>query len=70
MRPATEGRAAPRTPALTTTIEPLEYFRRTQAALGDRYRLQRTIAATHELALFEAWDQLLKRRVSLRVDVD
>jgi serine/threonine protein kinase len=70
MRPADEGRAAPRTPALTTTIEPLEYFRRTQAALGDRYRLQHTIAATHELALFEAWDQLLKRRVSLRVDLD
>ena len=70
MRPADEGRAAPRTPALTTTIEPLEYFRRTQAALGDRYRLQRTIAATHELALFEAWDQLLKRRVSLRVDLE
>jgi serine/threonine protein kinase len=70
MRQADEGRAAPRTPALTTTIEPLEYFRRTQAALGDRYRLQRTIAATHELALFEAWDQLLKRRVSLRVDLD
>ena len=70
MRPADEGRTAPRTPALTTTIEPLEYFRRTQAALGDRYRLQRTIAATHELALFEAWDQLLKRRVSLRVDLD
>jgi eukaryotic-like serine/threonine-protein kinase len=70
MRPEAEGRAAPRTPALTTTIEPLEYFRRTQAALGDRYRLQRTIAATHELALFEAWDQLLKRRVSLRVDLD
>jgi eukaryotic-like serine/threonine-protein kinase len=70
MRPAAEGRAASRTPALTTTIEPLEYFRRTQAALGDRYRLQRTIAATHELALFEAWDQLLKRRVSLRVDLD
>jgi eukaryotic-like serine/threonine-protein kinase len=70
MRPADDDRAAPRTPALTTTIEPLEYFRRTQAALGDRYRLQRTIAATHELALFEAWDQLLKRRVSLRVDLD
>ena len=69
MRPADHGRTAPRTPALTT-IEPLEYFRRTQAALGDRYRLQRTVAATQELALFEAWDQLLKRRVSLRVDLD
>ena len=28
------------------------------------------MAASHELALFEAWDQLLKRRVSLRVDID
>jgi eukaryotic-like serine/threonine-protein kinase len=70
MRPAGDGRAAPRTPALTSTIEPLEYFRRTQAALGDRYRLQRTVAATQELALFAAWDQVLKRRVSLRVDLD
>jgi serine/threonine protein kinase len=70
MRPADEGRAASRSPPLNTTIEPLEYFRRTQAALGDRYRLQRTVAATRELALFEAWDQLLKRRVSLRVDLD
>ncbi len=70
MRPADEGRAAPRTPALTSTIEPLEYFRRTHAALGDRYRLQRTVAATQELALFEAWDEVLKRRVSLRVDLD
>jgi eukaryotic-like serine/threonine-protein kinase len=70
VRPTEEGRAAPRTPALTTTTEPLEYFRRTEAALGDRYRLERTVAATRELALFEAWDQVLKRRVSLRVDLD
>ena len=55
---------------MTTAIEPLEYFRRTQAALGDRYRLQRAVAATQEHALFEAWDQVLKRRVSLRVDLD
>jgi serine/threonine protein kinase len=32
--------------------------------------LERTIAATRELAMFEAWDQVLKRRVSLRVDLD
>jgi serine/threonine protein kinase len=70
VRSADEGRAAPRTPALSTAIEPLEYFRRTQAALGERYRLERTVAATRELALFEAWDQVLKRRVSLRIDLD
>jgi eukaryotic-like serine/threonine-protein kinase len=38
--------------------------------LGQRYRLERTVAATRELALFEAWDQVLKRRVSLRIDLD
>jgi eukaryotic-like serine/threonine-protein kinase len=70
VRPTSKGRAAPRAPPLTSTIDPLEYFRRTQAALGERYRLERTVAATQELALFEAWDQVLKRRVSLRVDLD
>jgi serine/threonine protein kinase len=70
VRPADNGRAAPRTPALIGATEPLEYFRRTHAALGERYRLERTVAATGELALFEAWDQVLKRRVSLRIDLD
>jgi serine/threonine-protein kinase len=32
--------------------------------------LERTVATTHELAMYEAWDQILKRRVSLRVDLD
>jgi eukaryotic-like serine/threonine-protein kinase len=70
VRPGDEGGAAPRAAALTGTADALEYFRRTQAALGERYRLERTVAATGELALFEAWDQVLKRRVSLRIDLD
>jgi serine/threonine protein kinase len=64
-----EGRAAPRATALTTS-EPLQYFRRTQEALGARYRLERTAAASSDGVLFEAWDVVLKRRVSLRVNFD
>ena len=67
MRPRGEGRAAPRVAALTE-IEPLRYFQRTQDALGARYRLERTVAASTEQVLFEAQDQILKRRVSLRVN--
>ncbi|HZA98149.1 MAG TPA: serine/threonine-protein kinase, partial [Gemmatimonadales bacterium] len=51
-----------------TGLEPLRYFQRTQAALGSRYRLERTVAATPEQVLFEAYDQILKRRISLRVN--
>jgi serine/threonine protein kinase len=36
--------------------------------LGTRYRLERTVAATAEQVLFEAYDLILKRRVSLRVN--
>jgi serine/threonine protein kinase len=36
--------------------------------LGGRYRLERTVAATAEQVLFEAYDLILKRRVSLRVN--
>jgi serine/threonine-protein kinase len=60
-------RATPRAPALTTN-EPLRYFQRTQETLGSRYRLERTVAVTTEQVLFEAYDQILKRRVSLRVN--
>jgi eukaryotic-like serine/threonine-protein kinase len=69
LRSRDEGRAAPRAAALTPT-EPLQYFRRTHDALGSRYRLERTVAASPERVLFEAWDEVLKRRVSLRVDFD
>jgi len=51
-----------------TSSEPLRYFQRTQDALGSRYRLERTVAVTPEQVLFEAYDQILKRRVSLRVN--
>jgi serine/threonine protein kinase len=67
VRPRGQGRAAPRAAALTE-IEPLRYFQRTQDALGARYRLERTVAASTEQVLFEAQDQILKRRVSLRVN--
>jgi serine/threonine protein kinase len=67
LRQRRSDRAAPRTPALTTT-EPLRYFQRTQETLGARYRLERTVAVTTEQVLFEAYDQILKRRVSLRVN--
>src|SRR5687768_689899 len=67
LRPRGQGRAAARAAALTTT-EPARYFQRTQEALGTRYRLERTVAASSEQVLFEAYDQLLKRRVSLRVN--
>jgi serine/threonine protein kinase len=67
VRARDESRTAPRAAALTT-IEPLRYFQRTHAALGSRYRLERTVAATHEQVLFEAYDLILKRRVSLRVN--
>ncbi|HEX6433610.1 MAG TPA: hypothetical protein VFZ87_05195, partial [Gemmatimonadales bacterium] len=67
MRARGENRTASRAAALTG-LEPLRYFQRTQAALGSRYRLERTVAATPEQVLFEAYDQILKRRVSLRVN--
>src|SRR5512132_1979691 len=60
--PRRSDRATPRAPALTTT-EPLRYFQRTQETLGSRYRLERTVAVTAEQVLFEAYDQILKRRV-------
>ena len=68
MRTPDESRAAPRVAALTGS-EPLRYFERTQAALGSRYRLDRTVAASSERVLFEAFDLVLKRRISLRVNL-
>jgi serine/threonine protein kinase len=65
--PRRPDRATPRAPALSPT-EPLRYFQRTQETLGSRYRLERTVAVTAEQVLFEAYDQILKRRVSLRVN--
>ncbi len=48
--------------------DPGLYAERTEAALGHRYRIERTVAASRERVLFQALDLTLKRRVSLRVN--
>jgi serine/threonine-protein kinase len=50
-----------------TGPDPVQSFERTRAALGDRYRLERIVAANADRVLFEARDETLKRRVSVRV---
>jgi serine/threonine-protein kinase len=50
------------------TIDAVSAFQRAEAALGPRYKLERLIAASAERVLFKALDQVLKRRVSLRVN--
>ncbi len=49
--------------------DPGLYTERTQAALGHRYRLEEMVAASRERILFQAYDLVLKRRVSLRVNM-
>ena len=51
-----------------TGPDPVEWFQRTRKALGERFRLDRLVAASTERVLFEAFDTVLKRRVSLRVN--
>jgi serine/threonine protein kinase len=51
-----------------STPAPLTYFQRADAALGHRYRLEKMVAVSRERVLFCAWDDVLKRRVSLRVN--
>jgi len=67
VRPGGLGRAAPE-PVPLTAPDPREAFARTRAALGARYRLERIVASSIERVLFEAFDEVLKRRVSLRVN--
>ncbi len=50
------------------SIDAASAFQRAEAALGPRYKLERLIAASAERVLFVALDQVLKRRVSLRVN--
>ena len=64
-RPTSSGGGAA---APVTGPEPVEAFERTRAALGDRYRLERIVAANADRVLFEAHDETLKRRVSVRVN--
>jgi len=51
-----------------TTPPPILAFERTREALGARYRLERIAAASAARVLFEAYDEILKRRVSLRIN--
>jgi serine/threonine protein kinase len=49
-------------------VESTELWQQTHAVLGERYRLERLIAANAERVLFQGKDQLLNRRVSIRVN--
>jgi eukaryotic-like serine/threonine-protein kinase len=51
-----------------TAPDPVAAFDRTRAAVGERYRLERIAASNADRVLFEAYDETLKRRVSLRVN--
>jgi len=62
------GRAPPGAGPLTGP-DPREAFARTRTAVGPRYRLDRIVASSVERVLFDAFDEGLKRRVSLRVNV-
>ena len=51
-----------------TGPEPVVAFERTTAALGPRYRLERIVASNANRVLFEAYDEMLKRRVGVRIN--
>jgi eukaryotic-like serine/threonine-protein kinase len=48
--------------------DPVAAFERTRVAVGERYRLERIAASNADRVLFEAYDETLKRRVSIRVN--
>ena len=51
-----------------TGPDPVLAFDLTSKALGHRYRLERLVAASEARLLFEAFDESLQRRVSLRAN--
>ena len=51
-----------------TGPDPVVAFERTTAALGQRYRLERIVASSADRVLFEAYDEMLKRRVGVRIN--
>ncbi|HUF34439.1 MAG TPA: serine/threonine-protein kinase [Gemmatimonadales bacterium] len=51
-----------------TGVDAGKYFELARDRLGDRFRLERLVAASAERVLFEAYDQTLKRRVTLRLN--
>jgi serine/threonine protein kinase len=54
---------------VTPTLQPSVYIEQTERLLGERFRLDRVIAASRERVLFLSFDRLLHRRVSLRVNI-
>ena len=55
-------------PVTAPAPDPVLAFERTSAALGTRYRLERIAASNADRVLFEAFDETLKRRVSIRIN--
>jgi eukaryotic-like serine/threonine-protein kinase len=55
-------------PTTARAPDPVLAFERTSAALGTRYRLERIAASNADRVLFEAFDETLKRRVSIRIN--
>jgi serine/threonine protein kinase len=51
-----------------TGPDPVLAFERTTAALGPRFRLERIVASNADRVLFEAHDEVLKRRVGVRIN--
>ena len=53
---------------MTTTPADPEVVARVERLLGGRFRLDQTVAVSQERILFQAWDLLVRRTVSLRVN--
>lgn len=47
-----------------------EEIERIEAALGNRFRIDQVVATSQERLLFQAWDLMVRRSVSLRVNID
>ncbi len=52
-----------------TTPAPLTSFQRADTALGHRYQVETLVAANRERVLFTGYDKVLKRKVSIRVNL-
>ncbi|HEU5050842.1 MAG TPA: serine/threonine-protein kinase [Gemmatimonadales bacterium] len=52
----------------SAVTDPAGYFQRTDRVLGERFRLEEIAAVSRERVLFRAYDLILKRPVSLRVN--
>ena len=67
LRHHASSRAAKESAPLTAP-DPRVAFQRTSEALGPRYHLERIAASSAERVLFEARDEVLKRRIALRIN--